>query len=116
MEEAKTSKIYKELNVPGYIVDEDLLRHADEISAVAISGSEGEDKPGTPKYLVLRGRDQVEFQSLDALVRELDRAPGEIRTVTLRRMLQRRAGIDVVLSDRGEIRISGFSRSPDFRY
>src|ERR1700690_2036649 len=116
MEESKTSKIYKELDVPGYIVDEDLLRRVDEVCAVAISGSEGDDKAAIPRYMVLRGRDEMEFKSLDGLVRELNRPPPDIRTVTFRRTLQRNAGIDVVLSHEGEIRISGFSRSPDFGY
>lgn len=116
MEEAKTSKIYKELNISGYIVDEDLLKRVDEVCAVAIAGSEGDDKPGVPRYMVLRGRDEMVLKSLDGLVKELDRSPKNVRTVTLRRTLQRKAGIDVVLSDEGEIRISGFSRSPDFGY
>jgi hypothetical protein len=50
MEEEKTSKIRRELDIPGYIIDEDLLKRVDEICTVAISGSEGEDKPGTPRY------------------------------------------------------------------
>jgi hypothetical protein len=116
MEEAKTTKVSKELKLPGYVVDQDLLRRVDELEVEAICATE-EDKTGVPpRYVLSRRRDVLEFKSMAVLIADLNREPRDVRSLAIRRTLRRRAGIDVVFSNDGAIRISGFSNSSDFQF
>lgn len=116
MPDLRTAKVSKTISLPGYIVDEDLLKRVDKLESEIIAGSDAGEQVAISRYLITRKRDVVEFKSSDRLLADLNESPVDIRSVSVRRTLHRESGIDVVFSNDGEIRVSGFSDNSDFQF
>jgi hypothetical protein len=116
MEERRSTRVSREINVSAYVVDEQALRLIDEIASRAVADPDS-DRPIMTRYsIATKGRETIDHESLDDLVKHLSRAPDNIRSLTLNYTRLRKSGIEVVFSTEGDIRVSGFSNSEDFEF
>jgi hypothetical protein len=122
IESSPTTKISREMEVPGYLLDEQILRQVDKVAREAVGESEAADPNNADdlakSHYVLStvAKESIPFDSLDRLLEGLERTVDGIRSVSLRYTRRRQAGIDIVFSAEGEIRLSGFSPDADFQF
>ena len=114
MASRQNNEVTREFNLPGYIVEQELLEQIDQ---TAVAGLAEHGQPIDREFIVAKiTKARLTFSSLDQLHTCLSDAPREIRSITMRYKAGRTSGIQIVISNDAFIRVYGFGENLDFEF
>jgi len=112
---SRTSTVSETLNLPGYLLDPDLLRQIDGVASETASTARGVQTESSYS-LKAEGRDQLNFKSLDSLLKHLDGDPKNIRSIQVGHATPQQAAVQVEFRSQGDVRLFAFGGAADFRF
>lgn len=118
MSKGQTNEVKRRFELPGYVLDQDLLNRVDQLAVRAVSdvATTGPEERSDEYSIKTLNRGISEFRSFEALVERLRETPHDVRSISLRHTLGKLAGIQVVFPNDSLIEIYGFGDSADFQF
>jgi len=113
-----TTKISKTFDIPGYVIDSNILNRVHAIAQRTVAGTDDVEPAHLQSaYWVTTGdEDMLKFGTIDAIIAYLDSEPVETRSISLQYVTPGQAGISLVFQTKGKIELSAYGNALDFQF
>jgi len=112
------TRISEDFDIPGYVVDSEILHRIDAIAREAVAGTEDPRMADLEvEYSVTTEAGvELKFETIDSLEARLNSEPKQLESVSLEYRVPLEVGISLVFESKGEIGLSAFGDAPDFQF
>lgn len=110
------SKISETFDIPGYVLNKEILERVDTIANQAVRGSTESSNVQTIYWIKVTDKDMRRFETLNDLLQHLDSEPLDISSISLQHIVPVHAGINLQFQRDGTIDSSAYSNSVDFQF
>ncbi|HST20014.1 MAG TPA: hypothetical protein VLR90_02785 [Blastocatellia bacterium] len=113
-----TTKISESFEMPGYVLDDDVLQRIDSICKQAVlSTKESEENHLKTTFIITPvEQNQTKFRSITNLRDYLNSESSDIKSINLEYNLLGTAAINLIFTSKGKIELSAYSNALDFQF
>ena len=92
------TKISKTIDIPGFIIDDNILTKVDEIAVQAVSNSDGVENLQLAYWVTSNSEEMSKFDTLDGLLSQVNSELMEIKSISIQYIVPGEAGISIVFT------------------